>query len=114
MKRFYARADLVLCPDCGFHADASFGDHCGECASPRTTAIDIIRAYARGHDVLSSNELRAEFDRAGVKETARGPAFAAAVRAGFIRAAGHVPSTGLRTKAHDVKSYVSLIRKAAA
>lgn len=111
---------LVRCPDCRRPADPRFGDHGGDCrpgsrvardardADP-TGALGIIRRAALTMPRLSVNELRSEFDRAAVKETARGPAFAAATRRGWIEADGSIPSTDPATHGHRVQTYRSLL-----
>jgi hypothetical protein len=114
-KSFYDGIDgrrTTTCSDCGFVADALFGDHAGACeqkpADRPVTALDIIRDHARENEVFSINELRCEFDRVGIKETLRGPAFGMARRKKLIEPAGHVPSTSEATKKHEIKTWRSL------
>lgn len=107
---------LVRCPDCREWADASFGDHGGECLDHLhvilpNTALGIIRKYAREHPgkEFSANTIRPLFDHAGVKGSSRGPAFGAAEKQGLIEKVGaehSTPDSG--AKGHDVKKYRSL------
>jgi hypothetical protein len=108
----------VRCPYCRLPVDAVYGAHvnCGQGLDPiprRVTAAMLIREHATVHDILSANDLRAAFDHWGIPETARGPAFGAAVKAGVIRKTGHTPSTDPATKKHDIQTYVSLISRTA-
>jgi hypothetical protein len=114
-KSFYDGIDgrrKVTCSDCGFPADALFGDHAGACekkpTGPTPSPLDIIRKVASEREVLSMNECRAEFDLAGIKKTSRGRAFDTAQKARVIERIGSVPSTDPDTKSHRISSYRSL------
>lgn len=107
--------ELVMCPDCQRPADASLGgDHGGDCidggslAVPKS-ALGAIRAAAKKHQRFSANDVRVAFQEAGVKPTTRGPAFAQAVRRGWIEEDGTVKSLDPATKRHRVTTYRSLI-----
>ena len=111
---------MTRCPHCLTPSTSPLPDsshvNCGTGLTPipkRVTAAMLIAEYATTHDVLSSNDLCSAFEFWGVTEMSRGPAFAAAVRAGLIRKAGHVPSTDAATKKHDVSTYQSLITREA-
>lgn len=72
-------------------------------------ALSIIRVAAGYAAELSSNGLREAFDRASIPGPLRGPAWARAVKAGYIEPIGHTPSTGEKTNNHHVQRYRSLI-----
>jgi hypothetical protein len=104
----------VVCPDCGYAADPLFGDHDGDCLDMVAgvtpgSALSIIRRAAMNHERFSSNDLREAFEKAGVRETRRGPAFAAAKKRGWVEQDGYVRSTDGATKGHPVATYRSLI-----
>jgi hypothetical protein len=72
-------------------------------------AANIIYTEALKRDVLSMNECRAEFDRQGIKESARGSAWGLAVKRGWLRHCGSVQSEGDKTKKHRISAYTSLV-----
>jgi hypothetical protein len=106
--------EVVPCPDCKLPADALFGDHGGDCvdlaflATPKS-ALGIIRKHALKMHRLSINDLRPAFDKAGVRDSSRGPAFATAVRRDWLEPDGSIPSTDPATKGHHIRTYRSLI-----
>lgn len=113
---YYGTHPTVTCPDCGFAADADFEDHGGDCladvlhASP-ITALGIIRRHALHNLHFSAEDVRAEMDRYGIKESSRGPAFGAAANAKhrYIEHDGHRKSTGGTAKGAYLQTYTSLI-----
>lgn len=72
-------------------------------------AVDLIRGYAQRHARLSINDLRDEFDEAGVDERVRGGAFQAAAARGWIESETWVPSTGASAHGKHITVYRSLI-----
>jgi hypothetical protein len=72
-------------------------------------AADIIFQIAIKQQRFSINDCRPAFDRAGIKETARGPAFGAAKRRKWIEFADTAESTGESAKGARVQIYTSLI-----
>lgn len=112
-RRCITPEQITTCPDCGHEAIIDMGgDHAGACVTaprgPATTALDIIRDMAKTTEVFSANDCRPAFDRAGIKDTSRGPAFGMAKRRRYIEPAGHVPSDDAATKGHHIQSYRSL------
>lgn len=108
--------ELVKCPDCGRNADALFGDHGGDCLAVATvttpkSALGVLRRFALVTPRFSANDIRKDFDAAGVSPNARGSAFTEAVRRQWIEPDGNVPSLGPGTKAkrHRIQTYRSLI-----
>jgi hypothetical protein len=120
---------MSVCVLCGQPIDPIAGDRHPACSHPEAalpkhlraptpvadrlpasvTAVDIIRHRALTEQFLSANTLRG--DMAGVPEHSRGPAFAAAVKAGLIELSGYEKSTDPATKGHRIAVYRSLIRK---
>jgi hypothetical protein len=74
-------------------------------------ALSIIRTAASRTAELDSNLCREAFDRAAIPGPLRGPAWARAVRAGYVEPVGHVASTGDKTNSHHVQRYRSLITR---
>jgi hypothetical protein len=72
-------------------------------------AANIIYKFALDLEVLSMNECRAEFDRLGIKDSARGNAWGTAVKRGWLRHCGSVKSTDPATKGHRLSAYTSLV-----
>lgn len=115
--RFYDGSpgrELMICADCQRPADALFGDHGGECVDETSlavpkSALGVIRTAAKKHVRFSANDVRQAFETNGVKPTSRGPAFAQAVRRGWIEEDGSVKSLDPGTKRHRVQTYRSLI-----
>jgi len=114
MSAYYTAANTVRCPDCGKRADRDFGDHGGQCLDHAhvvtpATALGIIRRHALHHQRFSAEDLRREFDAAGIKRTSRGPAFGAAKKRRWIEQDGYELSTDAATKRAAVQTYTSLI-----
>jgi hypothetical protein len=76
-------------------------------------ALSIIRTAATRTAELDSNVCREAFDRESIPGPLRGPAWARAVRAGYVEPVGHVASTGDKTNSHHIQRYRSLIARAA-
>lgn len=115
----YGPHNTVPCPDCGHPAVVDLGgDHGGQCLDDvRVTvpgsALAIIKRYAERHPHFSVENIRAELDAHGIKQSARGPAFGAAKRKGYIEPDGFAKSTGASAKGAHLQTYTSLIYREA-
>jgi hypothetical protein len=76
---------------------------------PTSTALDIIHRYALTHQRFSAEDLRADFDARGVKQSSRGPAFGVAKHKDYIEPDGFAKSTGASAKGAHLQTYRSLI-----
>lgn len=77
-------------------------------------ALAIIREAALAAEFFSSNDVRHRMTLAQVPGPTVGAAFGQAVRNGWIRRDGYVPSTDPGTHGHEVKRWASLICRPAA
>lgn len=120
-KAIYGPGNTVKCPDCGKPAVIELGgDHGGQCLTDKpepkmskgtTSALSIIRRAALTNGHVDANLVRSDMDAAGVPGPSRGPAFAMAVRRGYLEPDGYAPSTDAATKAHPIAQYRSLLWK---
>lgn len=72
-------------------------------------ALRIVRQWAESHPFVSANDVRARMDVASIPGQLRGPAFARAIKAGFIEPVSLETSTDPGTHAKPVTTYRSLI-----
>jgi hypothetical protein len=104
-------ASLTRCPDCD--APAFGGSHQGNCqlapVTDKVVGSALIRRFAEAHEVVSANELRGRWERQGLNPNGLSAALTRAVKAGWLRKAGHTPSTDPNTKRHEVVAYQSSI-----
>lgn len=89
--------------------DAAVGAAVTADVDKTAAALSIVRAAAQNLEYVSANDVRPEMEAENIPGQLRGPAFAAAVKAGYLEPVALETSTDRGTHAKPVQRYRSLI-----